>query len=758
MENKNLETTNEKSKKDDEAGVASGRLALGAVIDDRYEVLAHIGSGGMGEVYKVLDRTTQSVYALKMISPRLAEQKILAKRLEHEAQAARTLVHGNIVSVYDVGTSTDGAPYLIMDYIEGDSLENLLVKEALLTPKRALPIFIQIAEALVHAQQKSIVHRDLKPSNILLTRTPGGEDMVKIVDFGIAKVSDQDRADKTKLTQTGELLGTPLYMSPEQCTGEDLDARSDIYSFGCIMHEVLTGKSPFAADNPVKVILKHLNDNPPSIPSNLGVSSDLKELIGRCLEKHRADRYQSAVDVHIDLERVLDNRKIRAHKRRRRITRRTKLVASAVALSMLGALTGIFVIQSISSRNEKRPVAAQQFRPEQFAGKTMSQWTNAIEQDPDDPHLYFYRGMLHAARDERTNAIDDFSQAINLKPTYLEAYKHRAFMYNMTAQYEKADADANKLIELNPGSATSYETRAEVFHFRDQFSESAGDWKKALAIDNNEYYYYGLAQELMKLAKYKEGQEAIGIAIAGDPKQGTYAGISGLMYAFTHEFDKAHKMLKLATESPRARGVEWTELAYYYACVGKLAEGEEAIERAKSLETFPARAYRLAGEYYRSSGQFEKAIKEFNASTSLEEYPPGYRERAAAYMSQGQWRSAHSDLKKSLKLNPYSPKTLAFLAQVESKLGMRKEADEHIAQAIKGKELEPIIYVSEASVELDKGNEKKALDAASRAIELDPWLKEGYEMRSEIRKRLNDIHGADKDRKKAGEMLSRLDY
>ena len=237
----------------------TGTLSIGDIVDDKYEILAHIGSGGMGEVYKVRDRGTQILYALKMISPHLADQKTLAKRLEHEARAARTLVHGNIVSVYDVGHGADGAPYLIMDYVEGDSLEDLLKQETVLTAERALTISLQIAEALVHAQQKQVVHRDLKPSNILMTKTPAGTDMVKIVDFGIAKISDQEKADKTKLTQAGELLGTPLYMSPEQCTGEELDVRSDIYSFGCIMYEMLTGKSPYAAENSVKVILKHLS-------------------------------------------------------------------------------------------------------------------------------------------------------------------------------------------------------------------------------------------------------------------------------------------------------------------------------------------------------------------------------------------------------------------------------------------------------------------------------------------------------------------
>ncbi len=172
-----------------------------------------------------------------------------------------------------------------------------------------------------------------------MTKTPDGNDMVKIVDFGIAKVSDQDSADKTKLTQTGELLGTPLYMSPEQCTGDEVDERSDIYSFGCIMHEVLSGKSPFAAENSVKVILRHLNEAPPALPTNLGISADLKEVIARCLEKHRENRYKNAVDLHIDLERVVDGRSIRPHERKHKPKQPARKPPSKVAIAVFSVLT-----------------------------------------------------------------------------------------------------------------------------------------------------------------------------------------------------------------------------------------------------------------------------------------------------------------------------------------------------------------------------------------------------------------------------------
>jgi eukaryotic-like serine/threonine-protein kinase len=193
---------------------------IGKVIDDRYQIISHIGSGGMGSVYLAVDQNTNTEYALKFIASGLAEQEHLVKRLEHEARAAKSLSHAHIVPVYDVGKDSGSSPYLIMGYVTGESLEDVLNSEGSLKSNRATNVFIQIAEALAHAHEKGIVHRDLKPSNILLTKKENVEDFVKIVDFGIAKIADEYNADKTKLTQTGELVGSPLYMSPEQCRGD----------------------------------------------------------------------------------------------------------------------------------------------------------------------------------------------------------------------------------------------------------------------------------------------------------------------------------------------------------------------------------------------------------------------------------------------------------------------------------------------------------------------------------------------------------
>lgn len=747
---------------DEKDHTADGRLQVGAVVDGRYEVLAHIGSGGMGEVYKVLDRETQKLFALKMISPQLADKKVLAKRLEHEAHAARTLVHGNIVSVYDVGAAADGVPYLLMDFVEGDGLDVLLKAESYLTQARALPIFMQIAEALVHAQQKSIVHRDLKPSNILMTKTPDGNDMVKIVDFGIAKVSDQDGADKTKLTQTGELLGTPLYMSPEQCTGDELDERSDLYSFGCIMHEVLSGKSPFAAENSVKVILRHLNEEPPVLPNNRGISADMKEVIARCLEKHRDNRYKNAVDLHIDLERIHDGRAIRPHQRVHKKKESKKAfskvaVASVVLVGVcVSILSAMMYFSTLAPQQSAAPGGFQ--KPERYMDKTLTQWTNDIEKDPENPELYLHRGNLHAMRDERMNALDDYSQALKLKPNYLQALNDRAYVHMMLAQYGKAFQDANKVIALTPNSAAGYARRGMIFQSCEMFPEAVADFKRALLIDgNNAYYLYCSAMSQVKLARYADAEQQLQKAIEIGDRNGTYSANLGLVYTFQQKYPEAEECLRFDPNDRSARSVEWAQVAYYKFCVGKMDEAHKALEQMKARETFPARAFRMSGEFYRAAGQYEKAMQDLTSSTSLEEYPPGYRQRAITYLSLGQTRSALADLKKSHQLNPKSTITMSWLAQVENQLGMKKEAAQHIAQAFASKIVAPISYVNKATIELENGDAKAALADANEAVKQDKWLKEAYAMRAKVKRKLGDNAGAETDEAEAKKLISHYD-
>jgi len=297
-------------------------------ISDRYETLAVIGSGGMGTVYRVKDKTLDKVFALKVLRSELAGDREAVSRFKQEISAAQNLSHANLVSVYDWGVSTDGSPYFVMDYVEGQSLADLLKAEQTLNLQRCINIMMQALEAVAHAHDHGIIHRDLKPSNIIITTSDDGTEFVKVVDFGIAKILPPPGKDTVSLTKTAEIFGSPAYMSPEQCKGERVDRRCDIYAFGCVMFECLIGKPPFARENPVKTILAHIYDQPPSVRSKLiGYSAPdaVAAVINRCLSKDPSDRYGSSKELLDDLELLRDGKpplaltRISKEKRRRQL-------------------------------------------------------------------------------------------------------------------------------------------------------------------------------------------------------------------------------------------------------------------------------------------------------------------------------------------------------------------------------------------------------------------------------------------------------
>ncbi len=276
--------------------VPAGTESAEAPVDlgERYTVLSKLGQGGSASVYKVKDKELDKTFAVKILRSELLPDSQAQLRFKQEAEAASCLTHPNLVSVYASGIASDKAPYLVMDCLSGKTLAQTLKEEGALDRARAIDILTQCCEALVHMHMKGIVHRDIKPSNIFLTKAENGTDLVKIVDFGIAKI--QAYQDSTHLTQTGAVFGSPLYMSPEQCRGEPLDFRSDIYSLGCVAYEMLTGISPFAASNPIKTIIKHISGSvtpPRDAAPQYQIPEALEAIVMRCLETESKARYQT---------------------------------------------------------------------------------------------------------------------------------------------------------------------------------------------------------------------------------------------------------------------------------------------------------------------------------------------------------------------------------------------------------------------------------------------------------------------------------
>ncbi len=278
-------------------------------LSSRYELGEIIGFGGMSEVHKARDERLGRDVAIKVLRADLARDPTFYLRFKREAQNAAALNHPAIVAVYDTGEAeVDGGPlpYIVMEYVDGETLRDMVRGGGPLAPRRAMEIIADVCAALDFSHKNGIVHRDMKPANIMINR----QGAVKVMDFGIARaIADSSNP----MTQTAAVIGTAQYLSPEQARGEQVDARSDVYSVGCVLYEILTGEPPFTGDSPVAVAYQHVREDP-QLPSNVhaGVPRELDSVVLKAMSKNPANRYQTAAEMRSDLIRVLGGQKPQA--------------------------------------------------------------------------------------------------------------------------------------------------------------------------------------------------------------------------------------------------------------------------------------------------------------------------------------------------------------------------------------------------------------------------------------------------------------
>jgi eukaryotic-like serine/threonine-protein kinase len=281
------------------------------ILEGQFHVLQKIGSGGMGAVYKASQPEMNRTVAVKILHPKLANRKDLVSRFRREARAMSHLNHPNTVKVFLYGELEDGSLYIVMEFLDGKNLHQTVRKDGPLSWERALPVLVQVCGALEEAHQKGIVHRDLKPENIFLCNQGGLEDFPKVLDFGLAKVTEREmRPGSIILTQEGMVFGTPEFMSPEQAQGKVLDARSDIYSLAVILYESLTGKLPFDARTPMEYIQHHVASKPIDLNARVPEKKfpqGLAQVVAKAIEKKPDDRYASAGDFARALQAFVPN-------------------------------------------------------------------------------------------------------------------------------------------------------------------------------------------------------------------------------------------------------------------------------------------------------------------------------------------------------------------------------------------------------------------------------------------------------------------
>ena len=384
-------------------------LVIDALVPTHYQIISLLGTGGMSRVYKARHLLLNKVLAIKILLPHLSMTGL--KRFQQEAKAVSTLNNVHVIKVYEFAALVEGQPYMVMDYVEGRTLAEYLKEYGQLSMDQSLTIFRQICEGLAHAHENGVLHRDLKPSNIMLE---GANNLVKIVDFGIAKLT----GDGHDLTRSGDVFGSPLYMSPEQAQGKRVDVRSDIYSLGCVFFEVLTGACPHQGDSAFATIFKHCNDQPLSLKeASLGKDfpEQLEILVHKMLIKNPEERFQSVAAVIAALEEVKQSVQKKDLGRltpaiRRPLARHGQLILVACLL-LLGSAS-IFTF----SKHAIQPQAAQNVAVQKQLdlGTTPSEVVSILLADPRSEHVNF-SGASYLVSDEDLEPLKNFHMMSELR-------------------------------------------------------------------------------------------------------------------------------------------------------------------------------------------------------------------------------------------------------------------------------------------------------------------------------------------------------
>jgi len=398
---------------------------IGKMIAEKYQVIEILGMGGFSTVYKAEQTSLRRAVAVKILHAEFVDKPDKIRRFQHEAESISTLVHSNVASVYDYGVLAQGQPYLVLEYAPGKTLSAVLSDTKVLSPERAVNIFIQCCDGVAAAHRMGIIHRDLKPSNIVLLESDGVEH-VKILDFGLAKVISGDGSASENLTMTGEVLGTPAYMAPEQCMGTAMDLRTDIYCFGCVMYEALSGKLPLEGDSSYEVMHKHINEAPITLSkSGPSVPPRLVRIVNKALQKDPDDRYQSfeelkdalmGVEPNLtsEIKSILFSGANAKLSKRNRAFRRKVFLASWCALLLVIAFTGLLVYENSQTVRKK---------------EISKRFANKLSKFDNGKVSFDYPAEFHA-----TEVPDDGSGVI-------EHFEHR-FAHNVSFDVKLLDSKA----------------------------------------------------------------------------------------------------------------------------------------------------------------------------------------------------------------------------------------------------------------------------------------------------------------------------
>ncbi len=687
------------------------KLKRGTVFADRYEVIEELGEGGMGKVYKVFDRKIEEKVALKVLAPEIAGDEKTIERFRNELKFARKVSHRNVCRMYDL-SEEEKTQFITMEYVPGENLKSLIKRVGQLSKAKAISIAMQVCEGLAEAHRLGVIHRDLKPQNIMVD----SEGNARIMDFGIA------HSIKTKsITETGMIIGTPEYMSPEQVEGEAVDHRSDLYSVGVILFEMLIGQVPFQGETPLSVILKHKTEQPPD-PREFDdqISFELSRIILKCMEKNKERRYQSAEQLLSELAKIqkgitatdrswLGRKGIKTGAKK---WKKTGLIAAFSVLAVALIAAGFFLFREVSKGHQNAL--------DSIAVLPLKNLSGISTQD------YLSDGMTDAL-------ISNLAQIGALRrvisSTSVMQYKDSTKSLPEIARELDVDAvvEGSVMVSMN-------RVRVNV-----QLIEARTDrniWSRSYERDLSDILTLqselarAIAREI-KIILTPAEEARLDLAHSVDPEAYQFVLRARSLWSKRTEEDlmKAKELFERAIEKDPGYAQAHAGLAdvynmmasYYFISPSEAyPEAKKEAQKALELNENLAEAYTsMAWVRYRFERDWFGAETDYNWAIGLNpNYATAHHWYGALLRDMGRFDEALVELERARELNPFS---LAINTSIAYLFYFARQYDESIAQCLKSLELDAGFhwaYDVLGLAYLQKGEFEECLPALQKAVSL----------------------------------------
>ncbi|MBI3724576.1 tetratricopeptide repeat protein [bacterium] len=711
---------------------ADSREAAGERIG-RYVVQGELGRGGMGVVYRALDTELRRPVALKMVlDPSRAGAAEIA-RFRREAAACAQLRHPGIVSVFEVGEH-EKRPYLVMELVVGESFESLLSKAAM-PPKKVAEIVRGVALALEHAHERGVIHRDVKPQNVIVDRAGAPH----LMDFGLAR----SLAATAQLTATGDVLGTPAYMAPEQAEGTpgDHGPWTDVYALGAVLFRGLTGRPPFEAAS-VQALLWQVISKEPVSPRkiNAQVHPDLETIALRCLAKEKERRLPSARFVADELGRYLEgvpilSRPMGGVERARVWVGRNRKLALAFATAGLAVvLAAVAVPLWLSSDQEARRL-------------------RKIEEDQRAAQTLVSDARAHYVARDFAAAVRDCSLALERDPSSKAALLSRASTYYAMEELDLAISDASRVIEIDGDCAEALALRASSLRRKGDHAGAVTDWKRVVDLDpRSARSLWNLASARYAVRDYDRAIEEASRSIALQPSAEPFA-IRALARAQKGDLDGAVADCDRAVELGPSQAGAWYFCGDVRLVAKDYARAIDAYTKAVALDPKLVEAWNNRGAARQKVGDVDGALYDLSRAVELDPHAAHrFCGRAIAWDAKKDYAHAIEDYTRAIELDPKSALAWDNRGLDRLEQGDKDRALADISRAI---ELEPArsLYWSHRGLVKDKKRDLRgAIADYTRAIELDAKNKDAWEQRGVDRRLLRDFRGAVDDAAHAVEL------